>query len=580
MARARPKNGSAKGAGGYGRSRGRATASRGRKGRATPENPTFDLNSPDAWDALGATPTDSGVAVNARTALSDSPWFRGVELVSTTCAKVPLHVYRRDGQGKVRDPGHPAYQLMRWHPNQEMTAFVFWQTLWGHVITEGNGYAFVKRDGAGQPIELVALDPGRVYPVRLNGQLWYSVEGDRAQTRRYYPDQILHLKGWGFDGLLGYSVLEKAREELGMGLAARKHGTKVFRNGAFTGLILEHPEVMDKEAQRRFLSTFEKRHAGGDNAYRTAVIEEGMKVSQARPFSAREAQLLELRGLHIREIANFIGCPPHKLGDNTRQAYASMEQENQSFLDDCIDGKLVMAEQECRSKLLTEEQKRQDSHVVEYHRPALVRADLKSRYEAHKSALAGVPFRTINEVRADENLNPLPEGDKLVIPISVKDPAAESMMPVESDPESGAPPASGDGGDASDGSDGTALDAARSAITSATVAARTALAATEQRMLRRLGVGAKRAAKDPVGFGAWLDGVRAEERPTILEALDAPARVVALLEGRDASMAGAEAADAVLDRVQAAARALCADASLADLPGAVERAWAQLEQNA
>jgi len=71
--------------------------------------------------------------------------------------------------------------------------------------------------------------------------------------------------------------------------------------------------------------------------------------------------------------------PPHKLGDSSRTAYNSLEQENQSYLDEALDGWFVTWESECFIKLLTEDQKRTDSHVVEFVREALLRADLTSR---------------------------------------------------------------------------------------------------------------------------------------------------------------------------------------------------------
>ena len=40
--------------------------------------------------------------------------------------------------------------------------------------------------------------------------------------------------------------------------------------------------------------------------------------------------MIETRRLSIIEVANWLGLPPHKLGDDSRTAYNSLEQENRS----------------------------------------------------------------------------------------------------------------------------------------------------------------------------------------------------------------------------------------------------------
>jgi len=330
--------------------------------RGSLENPSTPLSDPDDWliDAFGATPTTSGVRVNRTTALTDSAWFRGVNLVASTVAKLPLFIYERTERDRVRAKDHPAYRMLRWKPNREMIAFDFWRTIVGHKLTDGGGYAFIDRDRRGVPRELLLLLPDTIYPVRVNGRLWYYLDmqgrDGRMITRLLDPSNVLHLKGWGFDGLEGYSVLDKAREQLGLGLGAREHGTRFFSNAAAGKMVLEHPATMSEAAQKRFIQSYNRRWAGLKNAHKTIVLEEGMK---AKPMSvnAKDAQLIELLNQHVRQVANFIGVPPHKLGDAERVSYNSLEQENQSFLDDSIDHHLVGAEQELRDKLLTEDEK-------------------------------------------------------------------------------------------------------------------------------------------------------------------------------------------------------------------------------
>src|SRR5262245_52331582 len=193
------------------------------------ENPRISLNDPNAWEDLGATSSDSGVRVNERTALGYAAWWRGINLVSRDVGKLPLNVYKRDGKGKVKDIEHPAYRLLRWKPNPYMTSITFKQILMGHVLMRGNGYGYIFRRGDGSPEAILPLMPDRTYPVRENGRLWYvttitlsSGQGAPLEQRKLSPEDVLHIKGLGYDGLEGYDVLTYARDSLGLGLAARK----------------------------------------------------------------------------------------------------------------------------------------------------------------------------------------------------------------------------------------------------------------------------------------------------------------------------------------------------------------------
>lgn len=480
---------------------------KGRRGRRSFENPSTPLGAPDEWlyDALGAGRATSGVRVGVTGAFSDSPWWRGIDLKSSTVAKLPLFVYRRLDEGKARATEHPVYHLLRYRPNPWMTSLVWLKLMMVHRLVKGNGYSFIDWKGNGVPTQLVPMACDATHPVRANGELLYFLQTDNGDAV-FEPWQVLHFKGMSWDGLEGMSVIAAAKEALGWGLAAREHSTRFFRNAARGGLLLEHPQTMDEEAQKRFVAAWEQRYAGVENAHRTVILEEGMKASKIS-WTPQESQFIETVSFHVRDIANFIGIPPHRLGDTTRTSFASLEQENQSFLDD-VDPDLVMIELECREKLLTETQKRTDSHVIEFMREALVRADLAARGAFYSTALGGAPFMSRNEVRAQLNLNGVPGGDE--IPQGPSGQPAPGAKPADPDPVAG---------DADEG----AMRSIHLRI----------VGEAESRMVRRLCAAARKAARSPDTFGDWLEGFRGQHESVVRHTLEHP--VLALCGGDGAS---------------------------------------------
>ncbi len=354
----------------------------------------------------GGSMTKTGVRINEKTALGYAPVFRAVSLVSGDVAKLPLLVYEREGQGKKRAVKHPAYKLLKSRPNEFMTFFDFKKFVQASASLKGNGYAAIERRGDGAPTALLPLDAANVTPVRRDGQLWYMVTVN-GEIRKLRPENVLHIRGLG-DQLVGYPVLALARESLGLGIAARNYGARFFSNDAHPGFVLEHPGSLSDKALEHLRTEWNKIHEGFEKSHRLSILEEGMKVNT---FSMDHdaAQFLQTREFEIREVANWFLIPPHKIGDTTKASYNSLEQENQSYLDNGLDPWLVNWEAECTQKLLTGPQKDRDTHVVEFVRAALVRADLQKRGLYYKTGINN-SWLNADEIRAFENMNPLPDG--------------------------------------------------------------------------------------------------------------------------------------------------------------------------
>lgn len=512
-----------------------ATALAGVTSRASLENPSSSLSDPEDWvfeTFSGGTRSSSGVRVNRKAALGYAAVWRAINLISRDVAKLPLQVFKRNpGGGKDRDRGHPAYRLLRRQPNKEMKAFDFKQTLMSHVLLEGNGYAYISRLKDGTPDLLVPLDPTLTHPARIDGELWYITKDIRnadgmREDRRLRPEDVLHIKGLGFDGLLGYNVIQIGKDTIGLGLAMKKFGSVFFKNHAIPGVVLEHPNKLSPEAKKNIIDGWKRLLTGLDKAHTTTVLEEGMKA-RLLTVDARKAQLAELRIAELREIANLLGVPPHKLGDPSRTSFSSLEQENQSYLDEALDPWLVQFEEECTAKLLTEAQKERDSHFIEFVREAIVRADLATRTESqNKRVLAGIVTR--DEVRATENMNPLPGGiGKLTMRpanMILEDPDAEEVPP-PTDPPPPAPVNDDDDKD-NDGDD----DDDRSA--KLLPAHRGLIESVARRFHKRIALQAVRAASKPDTFIDWIDeGLTSKHRDAFVDALE-PVVDVLVASGR------------------------------------------------
>lgn len=480
------------------------------------ENPSTPLSAPDDWlgDALGAFKSSSGVRVNRETALTYSAIWKGTNLISGDTGKLPLYLDHVGPKGRRRALEHPAYKLLRHKPNANMTASIFKKTLQGHALLDGNGYAYIQRNGAGQPLELWPLLPRQVVPVRVNGQLWYVYDFLDGDRRKIPSEDVLHIKGFSYDGLIGYNMIHKARESIGWAMAMQTYGSVFFRNNATPRVVLEAPHRVSPAAQENLRMSWERLHAGLENAHRTAVLEDGMKAS-VLSINASDAQLVEQMKFSYIDVANWLCLPPHKVGGDGRTAYASLEQENQAYLDDCLDGWLVGWEEECWDKLLTEDEKESGEYEVRFSRRELLRANLDARGSFYVQMMQWGVFGP-DDVRSEEGLNPQENDVGKVyyrpLNMSVVDAVTgeiKAMTPTKDDPiaepVATVVPAVE-----------PAIDASRATVVKAVgMMLKDAVA----RMVKRIGHQAERAATDCKKFGEWLDGIGDNNGQAIRESL-------------------------------------------------------------
>lgn len=384
------------------------------------ENPRVSLNDPRAWDELfGLNLSDPGVRVTPQVAIGYAPLWRGINLICNAVMKSPFATYRTSGKNRSEiDPKHPAYYMLHWAANEFLSAATWKQVMCYHALFRGNGYSAIWRDGAGRPKEFLPLSPTDTVPVQENGRLWYASK-IQDKKRKIPAEDVFHLKGLSYDGLVGHDVLTLLKDELGEGIALRKYVAKFFSNGAATGGVLMIPRGMPENAAKQLKKDWKDYQEGLDNAFRTAVLEDGAKWL-ATTFDPQRAQMIDARKLNLITISNVLGIAPHKLGDASRLAYNSLDAENETTLDETYDPWLSRYEDEADHKLLSEEEKRNGSHFCAFDRSLLRLPDAKTKADVDdKRVNSGL--RTLNEVRAENNEPPLPPeiGDVLRIPTTV-----------------------------------------------------------------------------------------------------------------------------------------------------------------
>jgi len=351
----------------------------------------------------------AGMQVDEERALKLVTVFSCVRVLAETIATLPLDVFKeRPGGGKDKARGHPVYELLHNRPNAEMTSATWRETKTGHLALSGNTYSIITFNRRGEPLEIYPVDWRLIFPQRnpMTDALEY-VYNDRGKAEIFQPDRVLHVPGWGFDGIRGYSPIRMAASTMGVGLATQEFTERFYSQGMNIGGVLEHPQALSDPAYNRLVEWLEEKGSGMANSWKPLILEEGMKYSRI-PMPLAEAQFIETQKFTRDEICGLFRVPPHMIANLERATFSNIEHQSIEFVMYTLMPYITKYEQAMNWKLFTPAE-REQGYYVKFNVDGLLRGDYKSRQE-------GLAIQRQNGVinaddwRGLEEMNPIEDG--------------------------------------------------------------------------------------------------------------------------------------------------------------------------
>ena len=398
---------------------------------------SFSLNS---GEGLWASLTSGPVVVNEANALQLSSVWGCTRVLSETPASLPVSLFKTRASGKGRDKvkDHPAAVLLM-IPNSEMTWMNYLETIQAHCVNWGNGYSYIERDRAGFPIALWPLLPDRTFPERnlkTRAIEYRTVLEPETGFQVVLPaSSVLHVKGLGFDGLKGYSVIAMARRGLSGAMSADRYSQAFFEQGIKPSAAFTTEHALSDKAYERLKTQLNDRHAGVNNFHKPLLLEDGLKNLNLS-LTPQDAQFLEQRQFSVAEVCRWYRVQPHKVMDLSRATFSNIEQQNIEHAVDTQTPWLTRWEQELNRNLLTVPEL-MAGFFFKFNMAGLVRGDIETRYKAYAVGRQWGWF-SANDIRELEDLNPLPgeEGNIYLNPMNMV-PAGE-LTYVNKEPSSSA----------------------------------------------------------------------------------------------------------------------------------------------
>ncbi len=372
--------------------------------------------------------TFSGQYVTQETAMRASAVLACIRILTEDISQLPLHVYRRTARGSMLATEHPLYRLLHDAPNPWQTSLELREGMLLDMLLYGQCFC-EKQIGPDGVEALFPLSAGRMqYKDSLqgvpDGVLRWTYSDPKAGLRTLLADDLWRVNLLSAAGTIeGRSLVLLAREAIGLALAAEEQGARLFAQGIQSDFTLSCEETLDDDSKKQLRDAFTQRYSGASNAWTPLLLEGGLKANRIG-LTAQESQYIEARSFQLQDIARIFRIPDVLLGvQNGKTAtFASAEQFFLSYVKHTVSPWIRRIEQTITRDLIAPSEA---DLYAKHDLDALLRADLQTRYNAHKVGIeAG--FLTRNEARSYEDLPTLPGLDEPLSPLNMGSGSSQS----------------------------------------------------------------------------------------------------------------------------------------------------------
>lgn len=379
---------------------------------------TSGTMNPDAWliDSFGGAQSrvKSLPRVTPEIAQRHATVFSCCNIVAGDLAKIPLLVAEKSERtGRpVPTKEHGLNYLLNVESSVGVPAILTRYNLIYSFALRGVGQGFAPRDGGGE-VELIEYIHNDICHMLRNGRdRFYDFEDGAGVHRRVPSRQMVHLRYQAQDGWTGRSPLQVAAESVGLALAGQEAAARTASGNQMRGYVKLEDNFGGDEARTRGISRIRSMMNNPEiEGWPVLGPEDEIKTLD---LTAADQELLSSRKFDREQLAAIYRVPPSKLQMLEHGVKANGQQQAIDYKSDCLTHWGAMSLQFMGSSLLTRAERTRGLGLV-YDYDALMEATTKERYEAANKAVGG-PWKTLNEQRAGEGLEPIAGGDVLYPP--------------------------------------------------------------------------------------------------------------------------------------------------------------------
>jgi len=351
-----------------------------------------------------------------------------VDFIGNSIAQLPIKVYIRDGEAERRRDRDSVAALTLWRPNDYQTQFEFIRGLVDEYNIFGSVYVWPAPSAtspSGWDLHIIPTDwvifTESGHPYKPDSIRVCSRKGGTAVDIPF--DEVIQFKTYSPGNPSGYlSPISALRQTLSEQVEAGRFRRQLWRSSGRLNAQITRPKDVapwTEEQKKNFATAFrEAWGAGGSKAGSIPILEDGMEI---KPFSTsfKESEWTNSVKLSREAVAAAYGINPSLIWHSETQTYASARDNARALYAECLGPIIQMLQQRINAFLLPILGAGPETYV-EFDLAEKLKGSFEERAAIYQSA-CGSPYMTRDEVRAELNLPPLPEGQgsDIVTPLNV-----------------------------------------------------------------------------------------------------------------------------------------------------------------
>ncbi len=348
--------------------------------------------------------------------------YAAIKMRQDALTRVPVRVYRRLAAGAPREgdrrraveavePAHPAQRLLD-SPNPFWTRGDLWRATETSLGLWGSAFWGLERDETGQVTEIWPLrsDRMRVIPDPARYIKGFVYVGQGRQIVSYLAEDVVWIRYFNpLDEYAGLSPIAPLRLSADMGLDALRANRSNLTNDSTPGLFVETEDTPTDDEVREFYERWESRFQGVNRGRRPALLSGGMTAKNLG-FSPKEMEYLQTLRWSLEDVARVYGVPKAMLGDIERVSFANFATARRVFWEDTLVPQMAFYAEALQQMLLPNFG--DPSLFVEFDTSEVeaLQENESDKATRRKTYVSG-GIMTVNEVRQEMNLRPVPWGD-------------------------------------------------------------------------------------------------------------------------------------------------------------------------
>ena len=328
--------------------------------------------------------------VTDQSALRHSAAFACQRILVSTVSKMPVDVFRQEGDAQVPVPAPPGVANQsggvsgRGWVAERIRSGTESRNMYGRIVAW---------DARFMPTQIETVAPSDVV-WRPNGEQLVPVVGGKEQT--LWPNgDFWHVPVSQFlmpGSPVAISPTEYAQLSLSTGLAAEEFGNRFFADGGHPTRVWVADNDPGQEQLSMYADAIEAKSRPGSR--RPLVVGSGIKPMQLQ-LDPLNTQWIDIMRFEIENAARFWGVPPsmiYSAVSGQSVTYANVSQADLAFLKTAVEAWIIDLEDAWSSLL-------QRPRFVKFNTDAVLRMDTQTRYRVHEDALRA-RVASVNELRA------------------------------------------------------------------------------------------------------------------------------------------------------------------------------------